>query len=62
MEQIWQKMKEGYSNPKNTLLDIGSGFGKMIFLVALKDNIVSHGIEVVPYRVNYTQKLLDTLL
>jgi len=48
-------MKEGYSSMEDAFLDIGSGFGKMVFLVGLRENIIAHGIEVVPYRVAYTQ-------
>lgn len=52
MEQIWEKMKNGCSLDYNSsFLDIGSGFGKMVFLVGLLENRIAHGIEIVPFRV-----------
>lgn len=63
MEQIWQKMKEGYFNRySSSFLDIGSGFGKLVLLIGTKDDIVAHGIEIVPFRIKYTQILLKKLL
>lgn len=48
-------MKEGYFNRySSSFLDIGSGFGKLVLLIGTKDDIVAHGIEIVPFRIKYT--------
>jgi len=43
MKKIWNSMKDCYFNENCSFLDIGSGFGKMVFLVAAMSNIVSCG-------------------
>lgn len=62
MKKIWNSMKGCYFNENCSFLDIGSGFGKMVFLVAAMSNIVSCGQEFVPVRAQYTIDLKNDML
>jgi SAM-dependent methyltransferase len=54
-------MLKANANGDGSFLDIGSGFGKMVFMVAWYSNSNAYGIEVVPYRHDMSVKFLERL-
>jgi 16S rRNA G527 N7-methylase RsmG len=54
MEKIISVLKKyGVDNKSSHFVDIGSGFGKPTFHVAIMTRANCYGLELVPARVNY---------